>query len=74
MTVANNHDTCPVFQSLITLRDSIDALSCAADLVPDDFYDSGIAIGVLFKRLSERLEADLSVALSSYVKVNATCH
>lgn len=72
MTATNDHDICPVFQSLITLRDSINALSCAADLIPEDFDDSGFAIAMLFKRLSERLESDLTTLLTSYHQANAS--
>lgn len=63
MTDSNNRDIPPVLQSFFTLRDTIDAISCAADLMPDILDDSGLAIGILFKRLSERLQNDC-VALS----------
>ncbi len=72
MTTAHNGNDCPIFQSLMTLRDSISAFSCVADLVPDDLDNSGIAIGILLKRLSERLESDLSFSLTSYFEFNAS--
>ena len=58
MTTSNDVVVSPALQSLITLRDSIDVISCAADLVSDNFDESGLAIGMLFKRLSERLQDD----------------
>lgn len=61
MTTSNDCAIPPVLQSLFALRDSIDAISCASDLVPDNFDDSGLAIGMLFKRLSERLQDDFRV-------------
>lgn len=64
MTNSNDRDIPPVIQSLFTLRDSIDAISCAADLMPDTIDDSGLAFGTLFKILSERLQNDC-VALTS---------
>ena len=58
MTTSNDVVVSPALQSFFTLRDSIDAISCASDLVPGNFDESGLAIGMLFKRLSERLQDD----------------
>lgn len=62
-----HHDeNCPVLQSLETLRDSIDAISCAADLVPEHDLDDGLAIALLFRRLSERLHGDYASIMLAY--------
>ncbi|WP_147458481.1 hypothetical protein [Pseudomonas aeruginosa] len=70
MTNANDRDNCPIFQSLITLRDTIDAVSCLSSLIPEDFDRDGMAIGLLFKRLSERLQDDLATSIQAYHLIN----
>lgn len=47
-----------IYDSFCTLRDSIDAISCAADLIPRGGDDE--SLGFLFRRLTERLNGDLT--------------
>lgn len=58
MTGSNTVLNDEVYQSFCVLRSSIDALVCAADLVPaGGDYES---LGRLFRLLSSHLESDLN--------------
>lgn len=46
-----------VYKTFSDLRSSIDAFSCAADLIPEGF--EGENMGHLFRVLSSRIEVDL---------------
>lgn len=63
MTNSNFPINSELFQSLSTLRSSIDALYCAAELLPgnSDFEP----VGDLFKILAERLQGDLVVVFDA---------
>ncbi|HHK8784727.1 TPA: hypothetical protein ACQZCH_002878 [Escherichia coli] len=52
-----------LFQSLSTLRSSIDALYCAADLLPGN--SDLEPVGDLFKILAERIQGDLVVVFNA---------
>lgn len=56
-----------VYDSFFILRDSIEAISCAADLIPCGGGDE--SLGLLFRRLSERLQGDLAVHLNALVLI-----
>ncbi|WP_190274753.1 hypothetical protein, partial [Escherichia coli] len=47
-----------IYQSFSVLRSSVDALVCAADLIPSGGDDE--SMGHLFRVLAYRLEADLT--------------
>ncbi|WP_370611465.1 hypothetical protein [Citrobacter meridianamericanus] len=58
MTEANNTLSVDFYDSFVTLRNSIDAFSCAADLIPAGGDDE--SQGHLFRVLACRLEGDLN--------------
>ncbi|HEK0658399.1 TPA: hypothetical protein SMP34_003844 [Proteus mirabilis] len=68
MTVHHDQDKCPVLQSILVLRDSINAIDCACCLIPEDITND-LPVVIMLKRLSERLEADLKDLLSAYYLV-----
>lgn len=67
MTATHDLDISPSFQYLIALRGTIDAVSCAADLIPENVDSSFVGIDMLFKRLSERLYEDFNLVMSLHL-------
>ncbi|EDM3692585.1 hypothetical protein CSM81_24145 [Salmonella enterica subsp. enterica serovar Infantis] len=63
MTDSDRSISFPLYQSLSDLRSSIDALHCAASLVPVGGDDE--SMGCLFRVLAERLQGDLAAVFSS---------
>lgn len=58
-----------VYDTFCDLRSSIDAISCAARLVPEGGDDE--SLGRLFRILSERCEGDLNAHFSMLISSNA---
>lgn len=69
MTDASIPFNSSVYDSFCDLRSSIDALSCAAHLIPCGGEDE--SMGHLFRVLSERLEGDLTAHFSALASSNA---
>ncbi|EDD8833866.1 hypothetical protein BXO00_24405 [Salmonella enterica subsp. enterica serovar Mikawasima] len=69
MTDASIPFNSSVYDSFCELRSSIDALSCAAHLVPFGGDDEGL--GCMFRVLSERIEGDLTAHFSALASSNA---
>ncbi|EFT5674653.1 TPA: hypothetical protein O7Y14_005040 [Salmonella enterica] len=63
MTDANTVLTEEIYQSFSVLRASVDALACAAELIPEGGEDE--SLGRLFRVLSERIEGDLTAHLNA---------
>ena len=60
----------PFYQSFCDLRSSIDALSCAACMVPCGGDDE--SLGYLFRILSERLQGDLEALFSTLLDLTSS--
>ncbi|EAY5154546.1 hypothetical protein E1676_00935 [Salmonella enterica subsp. enterica serovar Beaudesert] len=66
MTGQNNGISEQVFQTFLELRDSVDAISCAAYLIPCG--GEGENIGRMFRVLVNRVESDLTAHLNALSK------
>ncbi|PIJ48497.1 MULTISPECIES: hypothetical protein [unclassified Erwinia] len=64
MTDLKNTLSVDVYDSFCTLRKSVDALLCAADLIPEGGDDE--SLGHLFRLLSSRIETDLNVYFQTF--------
>ncbi|ECN5816656.1 hypothetical protein GT147_002405 [Salmonella enterica] len=52
------------YQAFCDLRSSIDAIACAADMIPEGGEDE--SLGHLFRVLSQRVESDLTAFLYTF--------
>ncbi len=64
MTDSNNVFSENVYQAFCDLRSSIDAISCAAYMIPEGGEDE--SLGHLFRVLSQRVESDLTAFFNSF--------
>ncbi|EBJ3540261.1 hypothetical protein DSQ34_24835 [Salmonella enterica] len=64
MTDSNNVFSDNVYQAFCELRSSIDAISCAAHMIPEGGEDENL--GYLFRVLSQRVESDLTAFFNTY--------
>lgn len=64
MTDSNNVFSENVYQAFCELRSSIDAISCAAHMIPESGEDE--SLGYLFRVLSQRVESDLTAFFNAY--------
>lgn len=64
MTGSNNVFSDNVYQAFCDLRSSIDAISCAAHMIPEGGeYEN---LGYLFRVLSHRVESDLMAFFNTF--------
>ncbi|EBN8974161.1 hypothetical protein D2C17_26275 [Salmonella enterica] len=69
MTGSNNVFSEDFYQAFRDLRSSIDAISCAAHMIPEGGEDE--SLGYLFRVLSQRVESDLMAFFNTYK--NSSC-
>ncbi|WP_336285983.1 hypothetical protein [Citrobacter arsenatis] len=66
MTEQNNGISEQAFQTFLELRDSVDAISCAAHLIPCGGDDE--SMGRMFRVLVNRVESDLTAHMNALGK------